>query len=50
MKAFHIDMQQPRTRRRLALGVLASTLQLALERAANARPGFLIFGWKQIKK
>jgi hypothetical protein len=50
MKAFHIDMQQPRTRRRLALGVLARTLHLALEHAAQARPGFLIFGWKRIRK
>ncbi|WP_374419375.1 hypothetical protein [Chromobacterium sp.] len=50
MKAFHIDLQQPRTRRRLMLSVLAATLPQALERAALARPGFLIFGWKRVKK
>ena len=48
LRAYRITLQQPRTRIRDSLAVLARGLGDALDCAEQARPGFLITGWRPV--
>ncbi|QND84569.1 Uncharacterized protein ChrSV_2343 [Chromobacterium vaccinii] len=48
LRAYRVRLQQPRTRIRDTMEVLARGVREALERAESARPGFLISGWEPV--
>ncbi|OVE45691.1 hypothetical protein [Chromobacterium violaceum] len=49
LQAYRMDVQQPRTRAREIVPVLARTLADALERVEQLRPGFLVTGWGRVR-
>ncbi|QIY81477.1 hypothetical protein [Chromobacterium violaceum] len=49
LAAYRMDVQQPRTRLRETMPVLARTLADALDLVDELRPGFLVTGWGRVR-